>query len=183
MKTYLATILLVLYLVACGQRVPSMTSYKGIALPPPADGHKRGLPPAWLIVGDQAVAATYGSYTKHTKLADGGSMASHGDSIPPQMLSRIATALLAADEQAVIVIGSGPVQAFQARVGPWSGNPMARYDPTVTRVLQAAGKPVGGGMVFTLKPTHAAGDQLLLVAVTFENGDDTEYFWRLNPTN
>ena len=174
-------------LVACTTGTPPQTptavptptvaaapaTYNGLPLPTPRP-FVAGLsqpPPAWLIVGDQAVIGT---------LAAGGTSRVHGD--PAYAIPGLPTASLPADARAVIVVGSESFKSFKATVRPWSedGRIVPLYDDTA-RELKAEVQREGNLTVFTLEPTGDASDQLLNVNITFPVEDGWGfYLWRLN---
>lgn len=91
----------------------------GIKLPPPTFSRGYGLvqpPPAWLIIDDQATAATYGGfcYSHWTRL-----IRACADLTAPQHIANLATAQLPAGQCAIVVIGSGAVKEFRAPVRTW----------------------------------------------------------------
>ena len=152
-------------------------TYHGVALPGGGGTLSQDSPPpTWLIVGDKAVLATYGSFYW------GGS---HADVIPPQENPDLATANLPADAQAVILIGIESFKQFQATVRLWDEeHPGQFFDPSSGRPLKAEGKREGDVIVFTLEPIGEAGDQLLAVSITFagvHEGESASYTWRLYP--
>ena len=183
----------------CPTLTPVAVIYNGLALPtpmpnttPPPDPNNPEPsafidlqpPPVWLIVGDEAVLATYGSNEIY-RCGGGG----HGDAVHPrEMGDRLATAALPAEAQAVIVVGSEAITKFQATVQPWSELPAGQFfDASSGRPLKAEGKREADVTVYTLEPTGDAGDQLLAVSIRFDVGDaypggaGAAYLWRLNP--
>jgi hypothetical protein len=159
-------------------------SYNGVTLPAPAQGAK--LPPAWLVVGDQAVQGSGGSYAITTKSGD-SEMTEHGDAAPPPLYPDLASVTLPADGRVVIVIGSRSIKEFHATVRPWTNEP-ALYSGA-ERELKAETERAGSATAFVLEPTGEAGDLLLLVSITFPVDFDPDYpvdnsasyLWRLNP--
>ena len=151
-------------------------TYKGLALPTPAQvGPDTVLPPAvWLIVGDTAVLASYGSSCYRAGLVFGPTGC--GDMPAPWDRPDLAAATLPAETPAVVVIASTAIKEFQATVQPWIEGPVSV--PFTT--LKAESKREVSVTAFTLEPLGEAGDQLLEVSVTYNQGG-ASYFWRLNP--
>ena len=151
-------------------------TYKGLALPTPAQVGPDGvLPPsAWLIVGDQAVLASYGSFCLPVLIFGMGC----GDYLEPRDRSDLATATLPAETPAVVVIASTAIKEFHATSQPWTERPGSA--PPTMRELKAEIKRKLNMTVFTLEPLGEAGDLLLEVSVTYYRGG-AGYFWRLNP--
>ena len=151
-------------------------TYKGLALPTPAQVGPGGvLPPAaWLIVGDKAVLASYGSFCYSTRAVFGGM--SCADAPAPWDLPDLAAATLLAETPAVVVIASTAIEEFHATVRPWTEEPVA----VPVTALKAESKREVNVTAFTLEPLGEAGDQLLEVSVTYNQGG-ASYFWRLNP--
>ncbi|HKZ83510.1 MAG TPA: hypothetical protein VJ793_07615 [Anaerolineae bacterium] len=145
------------------------------------------MPPAWLVAGNVAAQGSSGSYV--VTMIDKGKccLTEHGDAPPPPLYPDLATATLAADEQAVIVIGAGSIKEFHATVRPWTDEP-ALYSGA-ERELKAEAEPAGNATAFVLEPTGEAGDLLLLVSIIFPVDFDpnypvdnsASYLWRLNP--
>jgi len=162
-------------------------SYKGVTLPAPRPGGGPIVPPAWLVAGNVAAQGSSGSYV--VTMIDKGEccLTEHGDAPPPPLYPDLATATLAADEQAVIVIGAGSIKEFHATVRPWTDEP-ALYSGA-ERELKAEAEPAGNATAFVLEPTGEAGDLLLLVSIIFPVDFDpnypvdnsASYLWRLNP--
>lgn len=152
-------------------------TYKGLALPTPAQVDPDiVLPPAvWLIVGDKAVLASYGSSCLPVLIFGIGC----GDMPAPQGRPDLATAVLPAETQAVIVIASTAIKEFHATVQGWTEGPSGS-SPPATRELKAESKRGVNMTVFTLEPLLETGDLLLEVNVTYWRGG-ASYFWRLNP--
>jgi len=151
-------------------------TYKGLALPTPAQvGPDTVLPPAaWLIVGDTAVLASYGSSCYRAGLVFGPTGC--GDMPAPWDRPDLAAATLPAETPAVVVIASTAIEEFHATVRPWTEEPVA----VPVTALKAESKREVSVTAFTLEPLGEAGDQLLEVSVTYNQGG-ASYFWRLNP--
>lgn len=152
-------------------------TYKGLALPTPAQVGPDGvLPPAaWLIVGDKAVLASYGSFCYRAGLVFGPIAC--GDAPAPWGLPDLAATTLPAETPAVVVIAFTAIKEFRATVRPWTEGPVSV--PVTT--LKAESKREGNVTAFTLGPIGDAGDQFLEVFVTYNQGD-ASYLWRLNPS-
>ncbi len=151
---------------------PQTTTFNDLELPPPkpVGGARVQPPPAWLIIGDQAVPATYGSFC-----APAGCF----DMAPPDQMPDLATADLPAGEQATIVVGSDSVRGFRATVQDWTTD--APTDPGAEQYIAAEGKVEGSQTIFTLASLTDTDDQLLQAVATFGEGGDASYLWRLNP--
>ncbi len=151
-------------------------TYKGLALPTPAQvGPDIVLPPAvWLIVGDKAVLASYGSSCYRAGLIFGTTGC--GEMPAPWDWPDLVTATLPTETPAVVVIASTAIEEFHATVRPWTEGPVSV--PITT--LKAESKREVSVTAFTLEPLGEAGDQLLEVSVTYNQGG-ASYFWRLNP--
>jgi hypothetical protein len=151
---------------------PQTTAFNGLELPSPqpVGGANVQPSPAWLIVGDKAVPATYGSFCYRTTCVD---------MMPPHMMPDIATADLSAGEQTVIVVGSDSVKEFNTNIQDWTAGVPA--DPAAVHNVAAEGKVEDNLTIFTLEQLPDTGDQLLQAFVTFEEGGDASYLWRINP--
>src|SRR5207249_2624815 len=123
-----------------------------------------------------------GGSTSIARKSDG--LSSHADALAPQQSPTLVTAVLPANMKAIIVIGSRSITAFQARVQAWAAQPTAIFfDPASGRSLKAEEQRDGAITVFTLEPIGDAGDQLLAVAISFDDSyssGDASYIWRLN---
>jgi len=164
-------IMLALALISCGQDAEQ--SYNGLSLPTPQPirGFPEQPPPAWLIIGDKAIPATYGSFCVRGACAD---------MVPPQLRNDLVGVPLRAAASISVIIPVSSITEFHARVGAWRPEPTAPFDPAATRELSAVRKSDGSMTAFTLEPIGTVGDQLLAVSITFESGD-ASYLWRLNP--
>jgi len=151
-------------------------TYKGLELPtPPQVSPDIVLPPAaWLIVGDKAVLASYGSSCMPMLIVGMGC----GTAPDPRDRLDHATAILPADTQAVIVIASTAIKEFHATVQLWTQSPDSVLP--VIRDLKAESKRGINKTIFTLEPLDDANDMLLEITVTYNRGDAI-YYWRLNP--
>jgi len=157
--------------------MPPPTTYNGITLPPPDEQHMAyGIPPAWLITGDEAFLP-FALYFSTAFIS-----VEPVDTIPD-----LPAAALAAGEPAVIVI-AGPANDFQATLAPWTRD-NALLAPTGQ--LTAKAQADDNMTVFTLEPINEPGDWRLDVSVTFpfrrsstvSSGEgDVRYVWRLNGT-
>jgi hypothetical protein len=163
-------------LVACGSFTKTSVepvSYRGILLPTPAPvrGFSEQPPPAWLIVGQTATPATFGSFCLRGACAD---MAM------PQARNDLVATKLAATSPVTIVIQVTPIKDVDVRVSDWTNAPTAPFDPAHSRGVRIEHTSIGAFTVLVVDLIGNAGDQLLTVAVTFESGD-ASYLWRLNP--
>jgi len=144
-------------------------SYSGYALPPttPLTVGETQLPPAWLIVGSEAIPATYGAV--RTPSGPVGIA-------PAQAPAEVSISVPAASE---VVIGSPAVSAFQARVRDQSEESavldlhgvVQRRGNLMSLMLDEIDPPMGTGK---------GGAWLLVVSVTFNDGYTVDYLWRLN---
>jgi hypothetical protein len=163
---------------------PVSVTYAGLLLPTPkAVGPDEVRPvPVWLVIGHNAVLASYGSYCISVDLEGDfrEKGCPHGVAAPWDQPD-LATVSLPTGKPAVIVIGSGAVTEFQAAMGDWHGDLTPFYSQSTPRELKAEGKRNGNLMVYTLEPIGEAGDQLLGVYITYDQGS-ASYHWRLNPT-
>jgi len=152
-------------------------TYKGLALPrPPQVAPDIVLPPAaWLIVEDKATLASYGSSCMPFLIFGVGC----GDMPAPQGRPDLATAILPADTQAVIVIASTAIKEFHVTVQPWTEE-LDSVAPAI-RDLKAESRWGINKTVFTLEPLDDVSDMLLEITVTYNRGG-AGYVWRLNPS-
>ncbi len=151
---------------------PELNAGEGMELPTPQpvggiDGE--GPPPAWLIVGDEAYPATYGSFCFGPQCVD---------MVPPQMMPELATAELPAGQQAVIRVATGQLREFNVTVASWTTEPAMGEQETTKVPVQ--GDQGDEATVFVLEPLESGGDQLLIATAQFSKGD-AMYIWRLNP--
>ena len=156
---------------------PPPTTYNGVTLPPPDEQQMAyGLPPAWLIAGDEALPPFALYYSTAFVSVE-----------PVQIIADLPAAVFGASEPAVIVI-SWPVNDFQATLAPWT-----RDNSLLAPTGQVTAKaPSDDNMaVFTLEPINEPGDWRLDVSVTFpfrrsstvSSGEgDVRYVWRINGT-
>ncbi len=149
-------------------------TYDGIALPGGGDTITEDAPPlAWLVSGGTAVPATQGSYTvsypdESAPRGDNGEVVRtvvHADAILPETNPDLATATVAADEHVVVVIASDAIGSFTATLADWTD----LYGPS-QRTLQAERASAGSLTAFTLEPAGDAGDRLLTISITFDQG-------------
>lgn len=181
----------------CATLTPVAVTYQGLALPtpkpvpilPPDASHSGPFiqmqpPPVWLIVGDEAVLGTIGSYEYYRC-----GLLEHADAAPPREIGDLlATATLPLDEQTVLVVGSRAIKKLQATIQPWSELPELAFDPLSGRKLKAEAKGEDAITIYTLEPITDTGDQLLAVFITFDVGPGypgagVTYLWRLNPAD
>jgi len=157
-------------------------TYKGLALPRPPNNRDITMPqpaPAWLIVGDEATLASYGSFSLPVLIVGIG----HGDAPAPQGRPDLTTAALPAGTQAVIVIASTAIKEFHVTVQPWTESPDSV--PPIIRDLKAESRWGINKTVVTLERLSKADDLLLeltvsYLTVSFYQGS-ASYHWRLNP--
>lgn len=182
---------------ACPTLTPVAVAYQALALPTPQsvpspipDPYHPGpfiqmqAPPVWLVVGDEVVLGTIGSYEYYRC-----GLLEHGDAVHPrEMGDLLATASIPAEAQVEIVVGSTAIIRFQATLQPWIELPESAFDPLSGRKLKAKAKGEGDVTVYMLEPIADADDQLLAVFITFDVGPGypgagVAYLWRLNPAD
>jgi len=151
-------------------------TYKGLALPtPPEVGGDDVLPPAaWLIVGEEAILASYGSFCMPFLTFGIGC----GTMLEPWDRLDLAAASLPSQTKAVIVIASTAIKEFHATVQPWTEG-LDSVSSTLYE-LKTESKRGINKTVFTLEPLDDASDMLLEISVTYNRGG-ASYYWRLNP--
>ena len=173
--------------IPCPTLTPVAVTYNGLALPTPLPvptnpPHPHPIPdvqapPVWLIVGDDAILATGGGHETYRC-----GMVQHADGVSPQeMVDLLATASLPAEAQAVIIVGSTEIMAFQAMLQPSTKEPAESLSG---RQLKVNEKREGDVMIFTLEPTGDPADQILAVTITYDQEGyqaGATYLWRLNP--
>ena len=153
-------------------------TYKGLVLPRPPSNRDIMMPqpaPAWLIVGDEAVLATYGSSCLPVLIFGIGC----GDAPAPQGRLDLATAIIPSETEAVIVIASTAIEEIHVTVQPWTEGPDSA--PPIIRDLKAESGWGINKTVVTLEPLGKADDLLLELTVSFYRGS-ASYHWRLNPS-
>ena len=172
-----------LFLVACGQESTGQGTivYNGQLLPTPIPGSTTVVPPpAWIIRGDSAVPATYGTYCYAYERATPPSCADWFGELPPQL----SPASLTATDQPTIIIGTetASLSNIQAKIRPLSE---ANSDkPEYQRMVTIAAEQSSGTATLILEPIGDVRDQLLEISVTFEGRGgygNASYLWRLNP--
>lgn len=155
------------------ERQSRPSAYRGIALPQPPSvaGVTTQPPPAWLIVGKKATAASYGGFCYMTSCVD---------MIPPAMRPDLATARASRAARPFVVIRSSVVRHVHVTLSPWSadGTPAA-----AGRTIGVTTRQDGTWTVVGLTLVGSLRNQLLTVAVTFRSGGDASYVWRLNPAS
>jgi len=152
-------------------------TYNGLALPrPPQVAPDIVLPPAaWLVVGDKAVLASYGSSCMPFLIFGAGC----GTMPEPWDRTDLATATLPSQTTAVIVIASTAIKEFHATIQPWTESPDS-VAPAI-RDLEAESRWGINKTVLTLEPLDDVSDMLLEITVTYNRGG-AGYVWRLNPS-
>jgi hypothetical protein len=123
---------------------------------------------------------TFGSYTVSVEAKGGIGQIEHGDAIEPQRMDNLASMQLPAGVQSTIVLKRyREVKELRATVRPWAKD--LSYDVASQQALVANSEPAGDLIGFILEPIADTADQLLEVTVGWDNGDSTNYLWRLNP--
>lgn len=160
-----------------GQALPTP---EPIFLPPdppgePTAGQRRRLnvpPPAWLLVGDQATPASYGSFCYYGTCAD---------YLPPAMRDDLVTATIPANAQARIIIGSSNVSLEAVQLHAW--NPSATFSnlatPTVLQAVKVEGEREDHITVFIVESVDDVDQQVLSMMVRFAGAGDGMYLWQL----
>ena len=174
-RTALALLALIVIALIVIRSLP--ITYKGLVLSRPQSNRDIMMPqppPAWLIVGDEVILASFGSSCLPVLVFGMGC----GDAPAPQGRTDLATAILPAKTQAVIVIASTTVKEFRATVQPWTEEPDSA--PLTVRELQTESERGINKTVFTLEPLDETDDLLLEITVTYIRGG-ASYHWRLNP--
>ncbi len=153
------------------------THYDGVALPPPPDSTIiYGLPPAWLVWGDQALPASTLAFTTAFLHADPGELVPD----PPSLT-------LPSDEPVLIVFG-WPISEIRAVLRPWTRVNILVSD-VLSQELVAEPETEGNPSSFRLDPTQSTRELRLDVFVRFStrlppaalNQDGSaHYVWRLN---
>lgn len=184
-------VILSMLLTACSFPPPvSLRSptviFRGQTLPaPPELGVRRAPPAAWLLVAGTAVPGSFGSYT----IRDGGlgGAATYADApVAEWMPAPLATVRLADDGPAEIVLGSSPlpqpqtIQAIAVTARPWQ----AAFDfaAPLQQWLLATRSMTGDDVtVFSLLSFGAIQNQVVQAEVTFAEGSQASYVWRINP--
>lgn len=147
-------------------RVPP-TNYNGIDLPfakPPGNVAVYP-PPAWLIVGDQAIPGTFSSYCYTS-----GNQSSCVDSSWPDENIQLATATLPTDTD-ILLVAAPTINSFGASAWRWG-------DYSSGRQVASTRQPDDQLAVFTLEPL-GPGDHVLSVGVGFAGNGGASYFWRV----
>ncbi len=153
--------------------LPIPAAYKGVLLPGGGGTRREGTaPPAWLVVGSEAVPGTVAAATEEGVIAD-----------PAEAVPDLPGIPLPAGAETVIVIGSDGVDGFQAVLRPWIEGSTPLFDPSGTK-LDAAAQPAQSMAVLTLSPVSAEKDLLLRADIIFPIPSGTgsaSYIWRLSP--
>src|SRR6266498_1917882 len=115
-------------LISCGQDAEQ--SYNDLSLPTPRPirGFPEQPPPAWLLIGGKAIAATYGSFCVRGACAD---------MVPPQLRNDLVGVPLPSNAPITVIIQAPSITEFHVRVGAWHAEPTAPFDPAATRELSA----------------------------------------------
>lgn len=185
MRRVLFHILLVVVLgilgpTACGNGRSIPSTYNGVPLPKPQFAPE--LPPVWLVINDQAVASSSGSFTITRKVGNGNALTSHGDAPPPHTRPDLATATIPPNVPLTIIVGTTPVAQVQARLAPWTDEFIPLVDPSVSHILRTEQQQAAEGniTVVTLAPLADPTNKLLFISLSFDNGE-ADYYWRINP--
>lgn len=174
--------------IPCPTLTPVAVTYNGLAMPTPMPVRTNPpqtppipdvqTPPVWLIGDDEVVLATVGSNETYRC-----GMVQHADALPPQeMVELLATVSLPVEAQAVILVGSTKIVAFQAMVQPSTKGPAESLSG---RQLKAEEKRERDVTIYTLEPTGDPADQILAISITYDQEGyqaGATYLWRLNPS-
>jgi hypothetical protein len=146
----------------------------------PKDAAQEGAPqPVWLVVGREAIPATYAAFTTATAHVD-----------PAQTISNIATVTLpSSTDMVTLVIGPGAIDKLDATLRPWTGTIIPLLDPNAT-ALRTDTRPSTEGMnAFAIKllvkeSGAETTNQLLTIHTSFPTPGmrvigDAYYVWLL----
>lgn len=154
--------------------------FEGRTLPPPPElGLRRPPPPAWLLLNDALVLATFGSFT--IRHGGHGGAADYADAPSAErMPSPLATVWLAQDRPAELVIGPGSlpplqtVKSIAVTVRPWQAS-FAFAAPLQQRPLAARSAIRDGVTVFSLPSFGEIKNQVVQAEVTFVGDSQASY--------
>lgn len=133
-----------------------------------------GIPPAWLIVGDEVFQPFVPDYSTAIISIE-----------PVGMIPDLPAVALTAGDPAVIVV-AWPVNDFQAVLGPWTRD-SGLFAPTTQPASEAQSND--NTTVLILEPISEPGEQRLDVTLTFplrrladvsSRQGDVRFVWRLN---
>lgn len=145
---------------------------QGVALPLVAIDSLPHPPPAWLIVDNTAIPATFGDYCWHHPLWGGECVtAPRAEDIPD-----LATVTLPANRAPVIVVEQRGTR-IQPTVRAWNSQVVPGYG----RQLQSTSDPEGRFSTFILQPLDQIEDQVLEVNIMPSGTKRATYLWHLNP--
>ena len=153
-------------------------TYNGIDLPQPQDSSQEGAPqPAWLVVGQHALAARYAAFKTAAAQVD------------PALAMDFATVVLPTTADTVdLVIGPGPITKLEATLRPWSGTLIPLLDPHAhaLKVDTLSSNRINSFTItWPFAESHApTADQLLEVHSTFplmaaQSSGEAYYVWLL----
>ena len=132
-------------------------------------------PPAWLIIENTAVAATYGSYCWRDLLR-----ATCADTVGPEGMRELAIARITNEMQLQIVLAASAAEEVHMQIRGW--NTEATRDAPNVRVLQVdQALSRNSYIAFPVEISGPLDNHLLEVFVRYESGRDASYFWHLNP--
>ena len=147
--------------------------FGGVALPLIAIDSLPHPPPAWLIVDNQAIPATFGDYCWHHPLWGGECVTE----APAEDIPDLATVTLPPNHAPMIVVDTGGAMVFQPTVRAWNSPPA----PVTGRQLGGRSNVKGRFSTFTLQPLDQIEDQVLEVQVIPSGTKRANYLWHLNP--
>ena len=147
--------------------------FQGVALPLVVVDSLPHPPPAWLIVDNQAIPATFGDYCWHHPLWGGECVtAAKAEDIPA-----LATVTLPPGHAPVIVVDAGGAMVFQPTIRAWN----SPATPVTGQQLRGIMNLDGPFTSFTLQQLDQVNDQILEVQVMPTGTKRATYLWHLNP--
>lgn len=150
-------------------------TFQGVVLPLVAIDSLPHPPPAWLIVDNTAIPATFGDYCWHHPLWGGECVtASKAEEIPD-----LATVTLPPNHAPVIVVDLNRQLLFFPSLRPW--NRSIQDDPGSRRTLEGSDTRGERFTTFTLQPLVQVENQVLEVQVMPTGTKRVTYLWHLNP--
>lgn len=155
------------------ERQSGTRTYRGIGLPPAPtiQGTSAHPPPAWLVTGKKATAASYGSFCYAAACVD---------MIPPSARPDISQVVVPGRQKRFALIPSHVIATAAATLRPWG----AQTSPAVAgRTAAVHRRQDGRWTVLNLKLPGTLHDEMLEMHVTFTTGGDASYLWRLNPSS
>lgn len=172
-KPLLILAAVVFAIVVSGGLLRLRYTFQGVALPLVVVDNLPHPPPAWLIVDNQAIPATFGDYCWHHLLWGAECVtAAKAEDIPD-----LATVTLPPGHAPVIVVEQGRDMRIQPTVRAWNSSVV----PGFGRQLPGKSRVSGRFSTFTLQPLDQIEDQVLEVNVMPTGTKRATYLWHLNP--